>query len=672
MNRLANSNSPYLRQHAHNPVDWYPWGKEALEKARAENKLIIISIGYSSCHWCHVMEKESFEDEDVAAVMNKFFVSIKVDREERPDIDQVYMDAVQLMTGRGGWPLNVVTLPDQRPLYGGTYFPREQWMQVLLKLAAFYREDPSTCNRYADELTEGVNRIGAVALSSVGAESTTFDYTAILDRWSRLWDNEEGGPLRSPKFPMPDSYRFLLAAADHLGRRDALEHVYLTLDKMGLGGIMDQIGGGFYRYSTDMNWKVPHFEKMLYDNAFLVSLYADAFKQSGKVFYREVIEGILNFVKCEMTSPSGGLYSALDADSEGVEGRYYCWNPDELSDLLGEDAELAVDYFNINPKGYWEHDRYIPLREVSDEQFAHQYGISKEELRSRMATIRNKMMLARAARVRPGLDDKIICSWNAMMITAFLDAWSATGDENWLLSARRSMAFLQANFLQEDRLLHCGIESSKGIEVSIHGFLDDYAFFIEALLRAFSMDMDENALDLAIRLTRRVFNDFSDEHQRFFWFTPLDGEALISRKQEVGDNVIPSSNAVMAHNLLKLFLITGELQYVDRCRRMISALSADIESNTSWYSRWARVAMELNHGSELVICGTLSDVVSRELHRQFLPLTTIAATSKPSSVDIFKNRYSGTGLSIFYCQGQSCHPPVKSINELAKLMKSSV
>jgi len=671
MNRLANSNSPYLRQHAHNPVDWYPWGKEALEKARVENKPIIISIGYSSCHWCHVMEKESFEDEEVAAVMNKFFISIKVDREERPDIDQVYMDAVQLMTGRGGWPLNVVALPDQRPVYGGTYFPREQWRQVLLKLAAFYRDDPSTCIRYAEELTDGVNRIGVVPLSASVASNTTFDYNAILDRWARLWDNDEGGPLRSPKFPMPDSYRFLLAAADHSGRVDALKHVFLTLDKMGHGGIMDQIGGGFYRYSTDMIWKVPHFEKMLYDNALLVSLYADAFKQSGKLFYLEVIEGVLGFVEREMTSPSGGFYSALDADSEGVEGRYYCWNPDELRVLLGADAELAIAYFNIDAKGYWEHDRYIPLRTFSDEQFAVQHGFSLEDLQHRISTVRDKMMGARSSRVKPGLDDKIICSWNAMMISALLDAWSATGKEDWLLSARRSMTFLRSNFLKEDRLLHCGIESKNGIEVSIHGFLDDYAFVIEALLRIFSMDMDEDALDLAIRLTHRVLNDFSDEQQPFFWFTSNDSEALISRKQEVGDNVIPSSNSVMAHNLLKLFLITGDLQYVERCRRMISAISTDIESNTSWYSRWARVAMELNEGSELVICGTSAGAACRELHRQYLPLTTIVATAKASLLDIFKDRFSGADLNMFFCQGQSCHPPVNSINELAELMKSS-
>ena len=668
MNRLAHSSSPYLRQHAHNPVDWYPWGREALEKARAEDKLIIISIGYSSCHWCHVMEKESFEDEEVAAVMNKFFICIKVDREERPDIDQVYMDAVQLMTGRGGWPLNVVALPDQRPLYGGTYFPREQWRQVLLKLAAFYRDDPSTCNRYADELTEGVNRLGSVPVSVSESGKTTFDFSLILDRWSRLWDNDEGGSLRAPKFPMPDSYRLLLAAAVLMGRKDALEHVFLTLDKMGRGGIMDQIGGGFYRYSTDMIWKVPHFEKMLYDNALLVSLYADAFRQSSNLFYQNVIEDVCSFVQREMTSPSGGFYSALDADSDGVEGRYYCWNPDELTALLGEDAELAIEYFNINEKGYWEHDRYIPLREVSDEQFAVQYGLSAEELRIRIASIRKKIMLGRASRVRPGLDDKIICSWNAMMISAFLDAWSATGEESLMLAAKRSISFLQTNFLKEDRLLHCGVEGSDGIEASIPGFLDDYAFFIEALLRVFSMDMDEGALNLAISLTQRVINDFSDEHQRFFWFSSLDGEALISRKQEVGDNVIPSSNSVMAHNLLKLFLITGDVRYADRCRRMITTLSDDIENNTAWYSRWARVAMELNQGSEIVICGKNAAQAAMELHRMYLPLTTIVASAESSSLDIFKGRDTDNDLRIYYCKGQTCHEPVTGIRELMNLL----
>ena len=667
LNRLSQSLSPYLRQHARNPVDWYPWGPEALLRAKEENKLLIISIGYSSCHWCHVMEKESFEDEEVAAVMNKFFVCIKVDREERPDIDQVYMDAVQLMTGRGGWPLNVIALPDQRPVYGGTYFPKEQWRQVLLKLASFFRDDPATCERYAGELTDGVNKTGVIPLSSAGEDSLDFDFDLMLERWSKLWDNDEGGPLRSPKFPMPDSYRFLLAAARHNGRQDAMEHVFLTLDKMGRGGIMDQVGGGFYRYSTDLLWKVPHFEKMLYDNANMISLYADAYKLTGKPFYREVLSGIIGFVGREMTSPSGGFFSALDADSEGVEGKYYCWNPDELKMLLGEDAELAIAYFNINHIGYWELDRYIPLRELPDEEFAAQHGLSPDEVYLKTTSFRKKMMAARNTRVRPGLDDKILCSWNSMMITALLDAYAATGVPEWLDMARKAMNCLRADFLRGDRLLHCGVEREGRVNASIDGFLDDYAFFIESLIRFYSLDMDEDALHLAVQLTGRVLNDFSDDDHRLFWYTSAGSEKLIARKQEAGDNVIPSSNAVMAHNLLKLFLISGDATYRERCSKMVMALSADIRLNTSWYSRWARVALELSSGSEIVICGKDAADVSLKLHRLYLPLTTIAASAGNSALDIFRARNTGGELKIYYCQGQTCHEPLSSVEEFIKL-----
>ncbi|MBL7925154.1 MAG: thioredoxin domain-containing protein, partial [Bacteroidia bacterium] len=437
-NALIHSASPYLLQHAYNPVQWFPWGEEALRKAQEENKLIIVSIGYSACHWCHVMEKESFEDEEVATVMNKSFVCIKVDREERPDIDQVYMDAVQLMTGRGGWPLNIIALPDQRPLYGGTYFPKEQWRQVLLQLAAFFRNDPGKCHEYAEELTSGVQKLGRLIPVNDDGNRGMPAHPVMIQEWAKQWDREEGGPLRAPKFPMPDGYRYLLAAATQLKLDEAEEQVHLTLHKMAHGGIYDQLGGGFSRYSTDLLWKVPHFEKMLYDNALLVSLYADAFKRRPLPLYREVVAGTLDFVSREMTSPGGGFYSALDADTEGVEGKFYCWNIDELRALLGEEAELAQDYFSINEKGYWEHDRYILLRNDNEEELALRHRTGIEEFRQRIHVIKQKMFASREERVRPGLDDKILCSWNAMMMTAFLDAWAALGDPSLLDAAQKS------------------------------------------------------------------------------------------------------------------------------------------------------------------------------------------------------------------------------------------
>ena len=349
-NELIHATSPYLLQHAYNPVQWYAWSEKALQKARDENKLLIISIGYSACHWCHVMEHESFEDEEIATVMNKSFVCIKIDREERPDIDQVYMDAVQMMTGRGGWPLNVIALPDQRPIYGGTYFPKEQWRQVLLQLAAFFRNDTAKCDEYAGELMDGMKKMSSVQFSNEDGDRSFPDHNELVNRWSKQWDHEEGGPLRAPKFPLPDGYRFLLATTFAEKNESTSSHVHLTLTKMACGGIYDQLGGGFARYSTDIVWKVPHFEKMLYDNALLVSLYADGFKESKNLLYKDVLVQTLAFVERELMSVQGAFYSALDADTEGVEGKFYCWTIDEVNSLLQEDAPLAIDYFSLNEK----------------------------------------------------------------------------------------------------------------------------------------------------------------------------------------------------------------------------------------------------------------------------------------------------------------------------------
>jgi uncharacterized protein YyaL (SSP411 family) len=363
-NALINETSPYLLQHAHNPVDWHAWGDDALQMAKNQNKLLLISIGYSACHWCHVMEHESFEDEAVAKVMNRLFVNIKVDREERPDIDQVYMTAVQLMTGRGGWPLNCIALPDGRPLYGGTYFPKAQWLKIIQDVAKLWDTDPEKALEYATELTRSVQQSDLIPALKKEATFNKGMLREIVEEWRPHMDNEEGGPNRSPKFPMPANYQFLLRQAHLSNDKKLMNHVHLTLRKMAWGGIYDQIGGGFARYSVDEIWKVPHFEKMLYDNAQLVSLYAEAFQASGNVLYKEVVEQTLAFIAREMTSAEGAFYSALDADSEGEEGKFYVWTEAELTELLGEEFAWVKDYYNINAQGYWEHENFILLRNV--------------------------------------------------------------------------------------------------------------------------------------------------------------------------------------------------------------------------------------------------------------------------------------------------------------------
>ena len=660
-NALVNAASPYLLQHAFNPVQWLPWSEEALKKAREENKLMIVSIGYSSCHWCHVMEKESFEDEEVATVMNKSFVCIKVDREERPDIDQLYMDAVQLMTGRGGWPLNVITLPDQRPIYGGTYFPKEQWRNVLLQLAAFWRNDPQKCFEYASELTEGVQRMGRVALVTDHHDRSYPDHSDMLDRWSKQWDRVEGGNLRAPKFPMPDSLRYLLAASMVTSKKEGADHVFLTLDKMALGGIYDQIGGGFARYSVDMIWKVPHFEKMLYDNAQLISLYCDAWKITGNELYKEVVEQSMTFIHREMTSASGGFFSALDADSEGVEGKFYCWNPDQLVTLSEDDKDFAVRYFNINENGYWEHNLYIPLRTKPDSEIANEWGWTMEKLHSKREDVRSQLLKMREARVRPGLDYKILCSWNALMLSACLDAWFAFGKYEWKAMADKNFEFIIRTFLRGDALLHSAVEKDGEVVASIDGFLEDYAFLIEALLKFHAIDSTGKYLDLAKQLTNTVFQKFDDPETGFFWFTAVDSGKLISRKQDIQDNVIPSSNAVMSHNLLRLSRLCSDMTNDERVKKCLRTLREDLERSTPWYSRWAMVYLEMQYGAEVEVYGEQSAVLMSDLLKHYLPLA-VCSHFRSAENDVLSRFVPGKNL-IYVCHDKACHAPVMKVEE---------
>lgn len=667
-NALIDATSPYLLQHAYNPVQWYPWSEEALRKAREENKLLIISVGYSSCHWCHVMEHESFEDEEVATVMNKSFVCIKVDREERPDIDQIYMDAVQLMTQRGGWPLNVIALPDQRPIYGGTYFPKEQWRNVLLQLAAFWRNDPAKCNEYADELVEGMQRLGKVASVEDDGDRSFPDVSDMLDRWSRQWDREEGGHLRAPKFPMPDSLRYLLAAARVTGNSEAQQQVLLTLRKMAFGGINDQVGGGFARYSTDMIWKVPHFEKMLYDNAQLISLYADAYRLTADELFLEVVEETMQFVEREMTSPSGGFFSALDADSEGVEGKFYCWNPDQIMEIFGEEAPCVMRYFNINEKGYWEHDFYIPLRLQDDASFAASEGLSVVKLKEKVNSWKNTLLEVRAQRVRPGLDYKILCSWNALMLSACFDAFAVTGNLRWKKLGEDNLAFLLRYFLKEDfRLLHTAHESEGRVQVAIEGFLEDYAFMIDALLKVNAFLPERSLLPVAGKLIHTVLQDFRDEQTGFFWFTPTAGEQLVTRRQEVQDNVIPSSNAVMSHNLLRWSRLSGDMTNENQVLGCLRNLREDIQRSTPWYSRWAMVWLELEHGSEVEVYGPASNALMNEIQKGYLPLSVFSSHLSPGEDVGSQSRYRQGETLVYVCRNRSCQAPVKSAEEAIRL-----
>ncbi len=674
-NALIHSSSPYLLQHAYNPVKWYPWGKEALDKAKSENKLLLISIGYSACHWCHVMERESFENEEVASVMNKFFVCIKVDREERPDIDQIYMDAVQLMTGRGGWPLNCITLPDQRPIYGGTYFPRDQWQSVLVQIAAFFRNDPEKCNEYAAELTAGIRQVEIVKPKNTSESLEDIPFSDMLDRWSKQFDTTEGGNDRSPKFPMPDQFRYLLQHWYFFKDENCKTHLQLSLRKMAYGGIYDQLGGGFSRYSVDAYWKVPHFEKMLYDNAQLVTLYSEAWQAFKDPLYNDIVLETLTFIQRELTSPTGGFYSALDADSEGVEGLFYTWKKEELSEILGDHALLFSEYYNVNELGFWEDDRYIFLRNESDEIIAKRNNISVSGLRKSITVMKERLMERRATRVRPGLDDKIICSWNALMLKAFCDAYLAFGNETYLQSALTNSKFILENFVvHTNQLMHSCKDpvSGKNSKAIINGFLEDYVFTIEAFIRLYQVTMNEDNLQFASRLMQYCLKHFSDDSEVLFYFTSDQDEMLIARKMELQDNVIPASNAVMAQQLLQLGIHLENQEWINRSRKMVLLMKEDIVQNTPWFCRWAQVALQLTQSvSELIIVGAKADKKMLEWGSMYHPSVTVAGSMISSNLPLLRGRFVKNEDLFYYCKDKTCQLPVKSVDDILLMMSSN-
>ena len=659
-NSLINETSPYLLQHAHNPVNWYAWNEETLELARQENKLILISVGYSACHWCHVMEYESFEDENVARLMNDHFICIKVDREERPDVDQIYMMAVQLMTGRGGWPLNCFALPDGRPIYGGTYFPKQQWMNILLNLADVYENDREKAIDYAVQLTEGVRLSELVKINEEENEFTIDTLHNSYSNWKERFDHIEGGPNKAPKFPLPNNYQFLLryAFSSNDKKEEILQHVNLTLTKMAYGGMYDQIGGGFSRYSVDHYWKVPHFEKMLYDNAQLVTLYSEAYQATQNPLYKQIVYETLAFIKRELTSPDGGFYSALDADSEGVEGKYYVWQKEELQNILKDKFNLFADYFNVNEKGLWEHDNYILLRNDSDETIAKKHNLSVEELQNTISEIKKELLEIREKRVRPGLDNKILTSWNALMIKAYIDAYNVFDEQQFLDTAIKNTNYIFANALTNDNQL------SHIIGKTINGFLEDYSFLIEALIALYETTFDETYLQKANDLMEYCILHFKDKNSGMFYFTSDEDRALISRKMELSDNVIPASNSSIAKSLFKLAHHFENEEYKRMSRKMLNNVLPQIENYGEGYSNWAMLMLHFTHPFyEVAIVGKSVNEKRKTFNKQFLPNMIFAGCETESSLPLLRNRTVIGETLIYVCTNKTCNKPVSEVND---------
>ncbi|MGB3149813.1 MAG: thioredoxin domain-containing protein, partial [Maribacter sp.] len=573
-NALINETSPYLLQHAHNPVDWRPWSQEALEEAKEKNKLVLVSIGYSSCHWCHVMEEETFENDSIAKLMNENFINIKVDREERPDVDQVYMTAVQLMKGNGGWPLNVITLPNGKPLYGGTYHTKNQWQKVLTEISRLYQENPEKAAEYSDMVAQGIQEVNLIVPSNDFELLNKEVLTQSVEKWKSSWDTVWGGDIRDEKFMLPVNLSFLLDYALMVDDKEVLNHVEMTLDRIAMGGIYDHVAGGFFRYSTDSQWKVPHFEKMLYDNAQALSLYAKAYKVFKKESYNDIVMGTIEFLEREMKNPEGGYYAALDADSEGEEGKYYIWTQKELEQVLGKDFKPFSDYFNIQQNKVWENSSYVLHKLVDDRRFSENHSISKNDLKVRKDEWEEKLLAARSKRARPRTDDKIITSWNALLISGYVDAYSAFGNVEFLEEAEGILNFVQSNSYQEDKLGHSYKKEGKYID----GFLEDYTFLAKSALNLYGVSMNPEHLKFAKKLTESAKIYFKDEASGMFTYNK--GNELISKVIKTDDGVIPAPNSVMANNLFQLGHINYEPRDIKKSKQMLSSMVGVLQEDT--------------------------------------------------------------------------------------------
>ena len=671
-NELINETSPYLLQHAHNPVHWKAWNDKSLKEAKTSQKLILISVGYAACHWCHVMEHESFEDSLVAQVMNDNFINIKVDREERPDVDQVYMNAVQLMTGRGGWPLNVIALPDGRPIWGGTYFKKEQWISALNQISRLYKENPEKLNEFADKLEQGINSMNLVTLNT---DAPAFEKNFIeetIKKWSKQFDHRDGGLNRAPKFMMPNNYHVLLRYAHQNKDEKLMVFVNLTLTKMAYGGVYDQIGGGFSRYSVDPIWHIPHFEKMLYDNAQLVSLYSDAYLITKNQLFKDIVTETLAFVEREMMANNGAFYSSYDADSENEkgeleEGAYYVWQKEDLKLILKEDFELFADYYNINNYGLWEHNNYVLIRKDDDGTILKKFNLTKDELVSKKNKWKQALSKLRNKRPKPRLDDKSLTSWNALMLKGFVDAYKVFGDKHYLEVAIKNAKFIMANQHREDGGLFHNFKNGKS---TINGYLEDYATTIEAFLILYEQTLDYKWLLTARDLANYTFDHFQDASSKMFYFTSDQDANLVSRTIEYSDNVIPASNSIMAKNLFKLAHHFEHEHFLKTAMTMLNNVKPQIQEYAPGYSNWLDLMLNYAYPFyEIAIIGDDAFNKITEINSTYLPNKILAGNTKESNLPLLANRHVDNETLIYVCVNNTCKLPVSEVKNALSLIE---
>ena len=674
-NKLASEKSPYLLQHAYNPVNWYPWGDEAFEKAKKENKPIFLSIGYSTCHWCHVMEKESFEDLEVAELLNKYFIAIKVDREERPDIDNVYMTACQLMSQSGGWPLSVFMTYDKKPFFIGTYFSkgvrygRIGMMELLPHLYDIWINKKEEVLESANHIVDILSQVSQNRSGDVLSEKTL---KLAYEQLSSRYDSHSGGFGSAPKFPSPHNLSFLLRYWKRTGNKECLEIVEKTLQSMRNGGIYDHIGFGFHRYSTDSSWLVPHFEKMLYDQAMHIIAYTEAYQVTEKNIYKETAKEIIEYIRRDMTSSEGGFYSAEDADSEGHEGKFYVWTVQEINNVLGkEDTELFIKEFNLKKEGNFLEEA---TREKTGDNIAYlKEIISSHELREKLEKIRKKLFEYRENRIHPYKDDKILTDWNGLMIVALSKAACAFNEPEYVLCAKKAVEFVFNNLWKENKLLH----RYRDGQACIEGNLSDYAFLIWGLLELYEATFEVKYLKDAIKLNEVLIDKFWDKDNSGFYFTSCDNENLIVRQKEIYDGAIPSGNSVAMLNLLRLSKIVGNSEFEEYAEKLSSAFSKDISTSPIAHTQlMSALDFSVGPSSEIVVVGDVNDKNTKEMlfeiQKRFIPNKVILLKSNPDIEVIssyVKDKVSLDGKPTAYvCSGFSCKKPINDISEILKLL----
>ncbi|WP_417885183.1 thioredoxin domain-containing protein [Zunongwangia sp.] len=671
-NELALESSPYLLQHAKNPVNWRIWSDAALNDAKEQNKLLVISVGYAACHWCHVMEHESFEDIEVAKIMNDNYIAIKVDREERPDIDQVYMQAVQVMTGMGGWPMNIVALPDGRPIWGGTYFKKHQWISALQQIKYLYKSEPEQLYNYAEKLENGLEQMNIIDIPT-NSDFSSFNLNNCISTWQKKFDFKYGGIGNAPKFMMPNNLAFLLRYSNQNRDTGIANFVWTTLDKIASGGIFDPIDGGFSRYSVDEKWHIPHFEKMLYDNAQLLSLYSDAYKLSQKEEYKEVIKKTADFIETEFTDASGAFYTALDADSinsvgKKEEGVFYSWTKEELKTTISEEFELFCEYFNINSTGYWENGQYVLYKTTNDATFTKKHTISAKEFSAIKKTWISDLRKTREKRQKPLLDDKSLTSWNALTIIGLLDAYTALQDQTYFDLANKNAYFLKEHQINDDFSMFHSYKSEKS---KIEGYLEDYAFSIAAFLRLYEVSFKESWLHLANNLTEYTLVNFYDHSQNLFNFINESQNRLISNPKEYLDNVIPSSNSVMAKNLFALSKHFPTSNFGDIAKNMFLTIASEIHKHPTGYSNWLQLYLNFsNPYFEIVISGEKAKQINQNIQKDYLPNCIFSGSTTKSELPLLTKRFEKGKTLIYSCKEGQCLQPTENSEEVLQKIKA--